>query len=239
MYLLPAIDLRHGRVVRLQQGEAGRETRYHDDPLAQAEAFIAAGAQWLHVVDLDRAFGTGDNLAMIGRIARMADGRVRVQVGGGIRTLDALRAVRDLGIARAVLGTALVRDPELVPAAVRLAGAEGIAAGLDVKDGHIAIRGWVETTGVLAREVAVRVRAEGVATVVYTDVGRDGMLSGPDLPGARALKGLGLEVILSGGVSSLEDLKAASAAGLAGVIVGRALYEGRFSLGEALEAVAS
>jgi phosphoribosylformimino-5-aminoimidazole carboxamide ribotide isomerase len=234
--LFPAIDIRAGRVVRLSQGEASRETSYHDDPVAQAERFVSAGARWIHVVDLDRAFGTGDNLAVIGRVAALASGRVKIQVGGGIRSLEALRAVLDLGISRAVLGTAAVTDPALVPQAVAAAGGDRIAIGLDTKAGMVAIRGWVETTELFADDVCRRVLSEGAKTIIYTDVSRDGMLTGPDLEGATRLQALGASVIASGGVASLQDLQAVRDAGLAGAIVGRALYEGKFTLEAALAA---
>jgi phosphoribosylformimino-5-aminoimidazole carboxamide ribotide isomerase len=234
--LFPAIDVRAGRVVRLSQGEASRETSYHDDPVAQAEQFIAAGARWIHVVDLDRAFGSGDNLAVIRRIAATVNGRVRIQVGGGIRSLDALSAVLELGVARAVLGTAAVTDPALVPGAITVAGGERIAIGLDTKAGMVVIRGWVETTELFVDDVCQRVLSEGARTIIYTDVSRDGMLTGPDLGGAVRLHALGAAVIASGGVATLEDVRAVRAAGLAGVIVGRALYEGTFTLEEALAA---
>ena len=236
MELFPAIDIRAGRVVRLSQGEAARETSYHDDPVAQAERFISAGARWIHVVDLDRAFGTGDNLGIIGRMAVAVAGRVHVQVGGGLRTLDALQAVVDLGISRAVLGTAAVIDPALVPAAVKLTGSARIAIGLDTRAGMVAIRGWVETTELLVDDVCRRVLNDGAKTIIYTDVSRDGMLTGPDIEGATRLQGLGASVIASGGVASLADLEAVRAAGLAGAIIGRALYEGKFTLAEALAA---
>jgi phosphoribosylformimino-5-aminoimidazole carboxamide ribotide isomerase len=235
--LYPAIDIRAGRVVRLAQGEAGRETRYHDDPVAQAERFISAGARWIHVVDLDRAFGTGENLASVRAIASRWGTKVRIQVGGGIRSLEALAAVMDLGVTRAVLGTATVTNPGLVSTALNLTGKEGLAIGLDSKAGRLAIRGWVETTDLLVEEVCRRVLAEGARTVIYTDVARDGMLSGPDLTGAMPLSAMGAEVIASGGVASLEDLRAVRTAGLAGAIVGRAIYEGRFSLTQALETI--
>ncbi|HWA57011.1 MAG TPA: 1-(5-phosphoribosyl)-5-[(5-phosphoribosylamino)methylideneamino]imidazole-4-carboxamide isomerase [Gemmatimonadales bacterium] len=235
MDLFPAIDIRGGRVVRLAQGEAGRETRYHDDPVAQAEQFLAAGARWIHVVDLDRAFGSGNNLAAIQAIASRVGTRVRIQVGGGLRSLDALDAVLGLGVARAVLGTAAVTEPALVPAAIRAAGAERVVIGLDAKRGMVAIRGWVETTDLRVDEVCRRVLGEGAKTIVYTDVARDGMLSGPDVEGAKVLSAMGAAVIASGGVSSLDDLRAAKAAGLAGAIVGRALYEAKFTLEQALE----
>lgn len=239
MELYPAIDIRAGHVVRLNQGDAARETSYHDDPVAQAEAFVAAGARWIHVVDLDRAFGAGENLGVIGRIAAQTRGQVKIQVGGGVRSLDALKAVRDLGAARVVLGTMAVTDPGFVPAALSEVGAERLAIGLDAREGKVAIRGWVDTTDLLATELCRRILDQGARTVIYTDVSRDGMLTGPDLHGAVQLKGMGADVIASGGVSSLDDLRAVRAAGLAGAIVGRAIYEGRFTVAEGLAAVGS
>ena len=238
MELYPAIDVRGGRVVRLSQGEAARETSYGTDPVAQAEQFVADGARWLHVVDLDRAFGTGDNLPVLARLAAALGRQVRIQVGGGLRSLEALRTVLDLGVTRGVLGTAAVTVPALVPQAVAAVGAERVAVGLDTKEGRVAIRGWVETTPLLATIVCRRVVAEGIHTIIYTDVSRDGMLSGPDLDGARTLQALGAGVIASGGVASVADLCAAREAGLAGAIAGRAIYEGRFSVAAALAALA-
>ena len=238
MELYPAIDVRGGRVGRLSQGAAARDSSYGTDPVAQAEQFVAEGARWLHVVDLDRAFGTGDNLAVLARLATALGQKVRIQVGGGLRSLDALRAVLDLGVTRGVLGTAAVTDPALVPAALATAGTERLAVGLDTKEGRVAIRGWVETTPLLATDVCRRVVAEGIHTIIYTDVSRDGMLSGPDLEGAGALRALGAGVIASGGVASVADLQAARDAGLAGAIAGRAIYEGRFTVASALAALA-
>ena len=232
MHLLPAIDLRHGRVVRLSQGEADRETVYGDDPLAVADGFAAEGAQWLHLVDLDRAFGEGDNAALLGEVIAGVRGRVRVQAGGGFRTLEAIEQVLGLGAARVVIGTAAVRTPDLVSAAVRRAGADRLAVGIDARAGIVAIRGWREETGDRADDVARRVIDQGIRTLVYTDVARDGMLAGPDLAGAAALQALGAAVIVSGGVASLDDLRQVRDAGLAGAIVGRAIYEGRFTVRE-------
>jgi phosphoribosylformimino-5-aminoimidazole carboxamide ribotide isomerase len=235
--LYPAIDIRNGRVVRLSRGDASAETSYGDEPVAQAEAFIAAGARWIHVVDLDRAFGTGDNLAVIGRLARSLGTRVQIQVGGGLRSLDALAAILDLGVSRGVLGTAAVTEPDLVPAAIAASGADRVAIGLDTRDGRIAIRGWVETTAIPATDLCRRVLSEGARIIIYTDVSRDGMLTGPDLEGAGALQALGASVIASGGVAGLRDLLAARDAGLAGAIAGRAIYEGKFTVLEALAAL--
>lgn len=238
MDLFPAIDIRHGRVVRLSQGEATRQTVYGEDPEAVAAAFAGLGAVWVHVVDLDRAFGDGENLAVVRRIAAAIGGRARIQLGGGLRTVALVREALDQGMDRVVIGTAAALDPAVVQAAVAAAGAERIAVGIDARDGRVAIRGWTETSDLTPAELARRVAGDGVRTLIYTDVARDGMLSGPDVAGARGLQGAGARVIASGGVGSLEDIRAVRDAGLAGAIVGRALYEGRFALGEALEAAA-
>ena len=207
--------------------------------LAVAERFADEGAGWLHLVDLDRAFGEGDNAALLGRVIAGLGGRLRVQVGGGFRTLEAIESMLELGAARVVIGTAAVRSPELVPAAVERAGSGRLAVGIDARAGMVAIRGWREETGERATDVAARVIAQGIRTLVYTDVARDGMLEGPDLAGAVALQALGADVIASGGVASLEDLRRARDAGLAGAIVGRAIYEGRFTVGAAVAAVSA
>ncbi len=236
MDLYPAIDIRNGRVVRLTQGEPTRQTVYGDDPLAIAEQFAERGARWIHLVDLDRAFGEGDNLPLIaGLVGRLA-GRVRVQLGGGLRTLDLVREGLDLGVARLVLGTAAAMDETFVPAAVELAGSPRLAVGVDARGGLVAVRGWTETSTLGVEELAERVVRDGITTLIYTDVTRDGTMRGPDLAGALQLQLMGARVIASGGISSLDDVRAVCAGGLAGAIVGRALYEGRIELREALEA---
>jgi phosphoribosylformimino-5-aminoimidazole carboxamide ribotide isomerase len=234
--LLPAIDIRSGRVVRLSQGEPTRQTVYGDDPVAVAERFVEQGAQWIHLVDLDRAFGSGDNLDTIRRIAERVAARVQLQLGGGFRSLDLLQAGLALGVARIVIGTAAATDPEFVPAAVAAVGSVRLAMGIDARQGYVALRGWTETTSLRAEDLARKVLREGIETVVYTDIGRDGMLEGPDLSGAVALQSLGARVIASGGVTTTDDIQSACRAGLAGVIVGRALYEGRINLSEGLAA---
>lgn len=239
MDLYPAIDIRHGRVVRLSQGEATRQTVYGDDPVAVAERFAQQGAEWIHVVDLDRAFGDGENLALVRRIVTRAGWRVKVQLGGGLRSPELVRAGLEQGVSRVVLGTAAALDPALVPAVLAAEGADRIAIGIDARDGQVAIRGWTETANLTAEALARRVTAEGARTIIYTDVARDGMLAGPDLAGARRLQQGGASVIASGGVAGVADIRAARDAGLAGVIVGRALYEGRLGLVEALEAAAT
>jgi phosphoribosylformimino-5-aminoimidazole carboxamide ribotide isomerase len=234
----PAIDIRNGHAVRLSQGEAARETVYAADPIATAHGFIAEGARWLHVVDLDRAFGTGENTALIRRLLDEVGGKARVQVSGGIRTLEVLEEMLATPAARFVLGTAVVSDPAFVPAAVAAAGSDRLAVGLDARDGKVAIRGWVVQTDERVDDLAARVIGEGIRTIIYTDVARDGMLVGPDIDGAVRLQRLGAGVIASGGIARLEDLARVRDAGLAGAITGRAIYEGRFTVAEAVRAAA-
>jgi phosphoribosylformimino-5-aminoimidazole carboxamide ribotide isomerase len=234
--LFPAIDIRNGRVVRLSQGEATRQTVYGDDPVAVAEHFVRQGARWIHLVDLDRAFGTGDNVEAVRQVAQRVASRVRLQLGGGFRSVDLLRVGVELGAARIVIGTAAATDPDFVPAAVAAVGAERLAVGIDVRAGFVALRGWTETTNRRPEELAREAMQEGIQTVIYTDISRDGMLQGPDLAGAAALQRIGARVVASGGVAAVRDISAACSRGLAGVIVGRALYEGLFQLPEALEA---
>jgi phosphoribosylformimino-5-aminoimidazole carboxamide ribotide isomerase len=230
----PAIDIRSGRVVRLAQGEPGRETEYNSDPVALAEQFVWQGARWLHIVDLDRAFGDGDNSHLIRRIITRVGSHVQIQLSGGFRSLAALRAVLPLEVTRLVVGTVAITQPDLVNSMIEEAGPHRIAVGLDARNGYVAIRGWAQATDQRVDDVARRVIAAGVRTLIYTDVARDGMLSGPDVAGALALQALGAGVIASGGVSSLADLATVMRAGLAGAVVGRALYEGRFTVAEAL-----
>jgi phosphoribosylformimino-5-aminoimidazole carboxamide ribotide isomerase len=232
--LFPAIDIRGGRVVRLSQGSAARETVYDDDPVRVAEGFVGAGARWIHLVDLDRAFDQGDNDEAIRRVADRVAARVRLQLGGGLRTLDRVIGALDLGVARLVIGTAAATDPAMLDAAVSLAPAERFAVGVDARDGFVAVRGWTETSTLRTTDLARRVVEQGIGTLIYTDVTRDGMLQGPDLAGAVALQAVGAQVVASGGVASLADLRRIGQAGLAGAIVGRALYEGRIALGDAL-----
>ncbi|MDX2192376.1 MAG: 1-(5-phosphoribosyl)-5-[(5-phosphoribosylamino)methylideneamino] imidazole-4-carboxamide isomerase [Gemmatimonadales bacterium] len=238
MQLYPAIDIRHGSVVRLVRGEADQQTVYASDPVVQAQRFAAEGAAWIHVVDLDRAFGEGDNFEVLRRIAASVGG-VRVQAGGGFRSAAAISDALEAGIARIVLGTQAIVDPDFLDGAVRAVGAARLAVALDARDGVVQLRGWRESGGERVDSVARRALGFGVRTVIYTDIGRDGMLAGPDIDGAGRLAALGCDVIASGGVASLDDLRAIGAAGLAGAIVGRALYEGRFTLGEALACASS
>jgi phosphoribosylformimino-5-aminoimidazole carboxamide ribotide isomerase len=237
--LFPAIDIRRGRVVRLSQGEATRQTVYGTDPCAVAEEFADQGAHWIHLVDLDRALGEGDNDDSVGRILERVRGRVRIQVGGGFRELERVKRGIELGIDRVVIGTAAATEAGFLAAVAAEVPAERVAIGVDARDGWVAVRGWTETSTLRSIELASRALASGISTLIYTDVARDGMLQGPDIPGALELQGQGARVIASGGVSSLDDLRRIADAGLAGAIVGRALYEGRFDLPRALEAAGS
>jgi len=235
--LYPAIDIRSGRVVRLSQGEATRQTVYGTDPAAVAERFADQGARWVHVVDLDRAFGEGDNESAVRGVLERVGGRLRVQLGGGFRSLDLVRRGVEIGAHRVVIGTAAALDPTFLASAAAAVPADRLAAGVDARDGQVAVRGWTETSALTAAELAQRALDAGITTLIYTDVARDGMLGGADVDGAVALQRLGAQVIASGGVASLDDLRRIARAGLAGAIVGRALYEGVFDLPQALEAV--
>jgi len=232
--VFPAIDVRAGRVVRLSQGDFDRETIYGHSPADVAESFVVAGAEWVHLVDLDAARGDGSNHAAISAVAARLNGRARLQVGGGVRSLDAAQKLAALGVARVVMGSAAVRTPELVDA---VAGIVDVAVGLDHRNGEVAVDGWTAGSS-LRLDDALR-RYAAASAFVVTDISRDGMLSGPDLAGLVAAAGVtSLPIIASGGVGSLDDLRELrDARVIAGVIVGRALYEGKFGLAEALSVV--
>ncbi len=238
--LYPAIDLKDGRCVRLEKGDMARATVYADDPAAQARAFAAAGCRWIHVVDLDGATsGRPVNAAAVARILEAVE--VPVQLGGGIRDRATLDDWLARGVRRVVLGTAALRDPDLVRAACRDHPGR-IAVGIDARGGRVAVEGWVETSDVDALELALRFEDAGVAAIVYTDIDRDGVLAGPNVAATAALaERLTTPVIASGGVASLDDLRAlraAASAGIEGVICGRALYDGRIDLADALAVLA-
>lgn len=229
MILFPAIDLKQGQVVRLLYGRADAVTVYGDDPAAQAKAFQAAGFQWLHVVDLDGAFsGSGGNGEAVAAILKAVD--LPVQLGGGIRDLARIEAWLALGVRRVILGTVAVKDPDLVREACREFPGR-IVVGVDAKEGYVAVEGWAERSDISTLDLALRFRDAGVAALLYTDVGRDGALTGVDVEGTAALaKASGMPVIASGGVAGMADLEALLAAeepGIEGVVVGRALYDGR------------
>jgi len=226
--LYPAIDLRGGRVVRLLQGDYARETVYGDDPVAVAQSFVDDGATWVHIVDLDAA-RSGDpiNRPVIRRVADALRGRAAVQTGGGVRSLDDARELAAAGVARVVMGSAAVSRPELV---AEVSGVVPVAVGLDHRAGEIAVHGWTEGSG-LRLEDALGLFPSAAAFVI-TDIARDGMLAGPDVEGlADAARRTTTPVIASGGVSSLDDVRRLSEIpNLAGVITGKAIYEGRFTV---------
>jgi phosphoribosylformimino-5-aminoimidazole carboxamide ribotide isomerase len=237
--LLPAIDLKNGEAVRLQQGDMARATIFHRDPAEQARAFAAQGFEYLHIVDLDGAFaGKPMNAAAVERI--LAGVRIPVQLGGGIRDHATIDGWLAKGVARVVIGTAAVRDPALVKEAAKRFPAR-IAVGLDARDGKVAVEGWAESSELSALEIAKRFEDAGVAAVIYTDIARDGMLEGLNLDATVALaNAVSIPVIASGGFASLEDVRALLAPRankLAGAIVGRALYDGRLDAAAALRLI--
>jgi phosphoribosylformimino-5-aminoimidazole carboxamide ribotide isomerase len=248
MIVFPAIDLRQGRCVRLRQGRAEDETVFGEDPAAMARRWVEEGAQWLHVVNLDGAFGERAgaeerpvNLQRLEQI-RTAVPQTPIQFGGGVRSLDDVQTALDLGASRVVLGTAAVRNPELVGEAVSRFGPGSIVAGIDARDGKAAIHGWQETSEVTAAVLGHMMRNLGVERVVYTDISRDGMLTGVNVEATADLaRATGLRVIASGGVASLDDIRRVRAeadAGIEGVIAGQALYTGALDLSEALQVAA-
>ncbi len=235
MIVYPAIDLRGGKVVRLKQGDPARLTAYSDDPAETARRWLEAGARWLHVVNLDGAFGESEdvNLSALEAILELG---ARVQFGGGMRSLDAIARALDLGVSRAILGTIAVENPNVVAQALARFGAEKIAVGIDARDGLARTRGWKTDSGVPALDLALHMRRLGLATVIFTDVSRDGLGGGLNIAATRALADAsGLDVIASGGVHTIDDVRAVKEAGLAGCIIGRALYDGTVELVSALK----
>ncbi len=239
MILFPAIDLKAGQVVRLLHGRADAVTVYGDDPAGQARRFADTGFRWLHVVDLDGAFtGEGGNSGAVAEILKAVE--LPVQLGGGIRDLARIEGWLGLGVRRVILGTVAVKDPDLVRQACRQFPGR-IVVGVDAREGHVAVEGWAEKSSLTALELALRFRDAGVAALLYTDVGRDGALTGVDVEGTASLaRESGLPVIASGGVAGLADIEALRAEahhGIEGVVVGRALYDGRLDPAAALAAL--
>ncbi|EAQ03401.1 phosphoribosylformimino-5-aminoimidazole carboxamide ribotide isomerase [Pseudooceanicola batsensis HTCC2597] len=235
MFLYPAIDLKDGKAVRLYKGDMDQATVFNDDPAAQAEAFVAAGCEWLHLVDLNGAFaGTPVNAAPVEAILERT--KVPAQLGGGIRDLATIEMWLSKGLARVILGTVAVENPALVREAARNFPGQ-VAIGIDARDGRVATKGWAEETDVTVTDLARSFEDAGVAAIIYTDINRDGAMQGPNIPATAALAGaVSIPVIASGGVSSLDDLRALKACGapLDGAISGRALYDGAIDLAEAL-----
>jgi len=239
--LIPAIDIKDGACVRLEQGDMARATVFHRDPAAQARTFATLGFDYLHVVDLDGAFaGEPVNVAAVERIIETA--KIPLQLGGGIRTIGTIESWLDRGVSRVVIGTAAVREPALVTKAARLYPGR-VAVALDARDGRVAVAGWAETSELDVFDVARRFEDAGIAALVYTDVARDGMLAGLHIDAAIALaEAVSIPVIVSGGLASIADVAALlepRARKLAGAIAGRALYDGRLDPAEALRLIGS
>ncbi|MEM8776823.1 MAG: 1-(5-phosphoribosyl)-5-[(5-phosphoribosylamino)methylideneamino]imidazole-4-carboxamide isomerase [Pseudomonadota bacterium] len=236
MILYPAIDLKDGQAVRLLRGEMDQATVFNDDPAGQAMEFVDAGCEWLHLVDLNGAFkGTPVNAAPVEAILRKTN--IPAQLGGGIRDMTTIERWLDRGLARVILGTIAVEHPDLVREAAK-AFPGHVAVGIDARDGRVATKGWAEETNVLVTDLARSFEDAGVSAIIYTDINRDGAMKGPNVEATASLaNAVSIPVIASGGVSSIEDLKALRDCGapLDGAISGRALYDGAIDLAEALE----
>lgn len=235
MIILPAIDIKGGRCVRLLQGRAEEETVYGTDPVKMAQNWERQGAEYLHVVDLDGAFdGKSPNEEIIKNMARSIS--IPIQLGGGIRSIDKIkRLLDDYGIQRVIMGTTAVENTEMVQQALTTYG-NRIVAGIDASQGKVAIRGWVKKTDISAVNLGLRMKEYGIKTIIYTDIAKDGMLQGPNLEEtAEMINKTGLEIIASGGVTCLEDLQKTKEIGAAGVIVGKALYTDDIQLSKAIE----
>lgn len=234
MQLYPAIDMKNGQCVRLRQGEFKDITVYSDHPERVAEYWESRGASFLHLVDLDGALaGRSVNEAVIRRI--VASVSVPVEIGGGIRSEEAIEGMLSLGVKRVIIGTRAVEEPEFLRDMVKKFGSDAIVAGVDAKNGLVATQGWEQVSQVTAAELCSRMKEYGVEHIVYTDISRDGMLSGPNVEATRLLtEETGLDIIASGGVSCMEDLEALYQAGIRGTIIGKALYENRIELSEAV-----
>lgn len=235
--IYPAIDLRNGNVVRLKEGDPNRMTSYSADPAQTAKQWLNAGATWLHVVNLDGAFGEIDsaNQTALQSILKLG---ARVQFGGGLRSMKMIEKIFELGVSRAVLGTIAIEQPEIVKDAIRKFGAEKIAVGIDARDGFVSVRGWKEDSKILAADLALHMQTFGLDTVIFTDIRRDGLGGGLNIEASRQLANVsGLNVIASGGVQTLEDVIATRGANLSGVIIGRALYEGAIVLADCLRQI--
>jgi phosphoribosylformimino-5-aminoimidazole carboxamide ribotide isomerase len=232
--IYPAIDLRQGAVVRLQQGDPDRQTLFSTNPAETARSWLSAGAPWLHVVNLDGAFGDADTLNRKAILAILAEAEQfggSVQLGGGLRSYADIRSARDAGVRRIVLGTLAVEQPELLAKAIAEFGAEHIAAGVDAEDGWVKVRGWQQATGLSVFELVSELASAGLKWLIFTDIARDGVGTGLNIGTTRRLARLsGLKVIASGGVRGEGDIQQARQASCAGVIVGRALYDQRLTV---------
>ncbi|MCR5743604.1 MAG: 1-(5-phosphoribosyl)-5-[(5-phosphoribosylamino)methylideneamino]imidazole-4-carboxamide isomerase [Lachnospiraceae bacterium] len=235
MRLYPAIDIKDGKCVRLKQGKFDDVNVYFDDPVEVAKSFERAGASFIHLVDLDGALaGRGVNRDVISRIAETVS--IPVELGGGIRTMKDLEEVFDMGVYRAIIGTKAVSEPEFISRAIAKYGAERIVVGIDAKNGMVAVAGWGEVSSVKATDLGVKMAELGVKTIIYTDISKDGMLSGPNVEQTKALSdATGIDIIASGGVSCMEDLEKIFANKIHGAIIGKAIYEKRIDLALAVD----
>ncbi len=239
MIIYPAIDLKDGNCVRLVLGRVENQTVYSSDPASMADSFQEQGAEWLHVVDLDGAFeGQPKNMQAIKQIA--AQIKIPFQVGGGLRKMEDVEKVLEMGAARAIIGTRAVTSPDFIEALLKRFGPDRIVLGLDARDGMVAIEGWVEKSSLQAIDFGKQMRQMGIKTAIFTDVSRDGLLQGPNLDSIRAMAlQTGLNIIASGGVSSpdnIHKLREMEPLGVSGAIIGKALYDGKITLQAALEA---
>ena len=238
MDILPAIDLREGKCVRLLQGDYTKQINYSEDPVAVARRFEADGASWLHVVDLDGAReGVLRNMSTIERMVR--ETKLRVEIGGGLRDTQVIEELLRVGVARCVVGTQALEDWNWFRGLVHREDLRGrVALGLDARQGQLAVKGWTEQTQQTALQVAERVAEWPLAAIIYTDIGRDGMLLGPNMDAIKVLAEFSkVPIIASGGVTDIEDVRRLSALPLLGIIIGRAIYEGQLELGEAVRIV--
>ena len=236
MQLYPAIDLKDGQCVRLKQGEFKEITVYSQKPEEVAALWQSQGATFLHLVDLDGALaGRSVNDKVIKKIADTVS--IPIEIGGGIRSEEAIESMLSLGVTRVIIGTKAVENPEFIRDMVKKFGPDRIVAGVDAKDGMVAVEGWEKISGISALELCNRMKEYGVRHIVYTDISRDGMLSGPNVEYTKRLtEETGMDIIASGGMSSMEDLKQLTCAGVCGAIIGKALYEKRIDLKEAIKA---
>lgn len=234
MQLYPAIDIKEGKCVRLTQGVFDNIKVYSDSPSQIAKLWVSQGATFLHLVDLDGALaGKAVNGAIIKEIIEAVD--VPVQLGGGIRSEEAVKSILDLGVHRVIIGTKAVKEPEFIKVLIERFGPEQIVAGIDAKDGKVAVEGWEKVSTLTAIELCSKMKEYGVRHVVYTDISRDGMLTGPNISATKKLtEEIGMDIIASGGVSCMEDLQKLYEEGIGGTIIGKALYEKRLNLGDAI-----
>ncbi|MBK7920196.1 MAG: 1-(5-phosphoribosyl)-5-[(5-phosphoribosylamino)methylideneamino]imidazole-4-carboxamide isomerase [Chloroflexi bacterium] len=238
--IYPAIDLRNGRVVRLQLGDPNKQTVFSDDPAAMGRQWLAAGAEWLHVVNLDGAFDEAGaaNWAALPQLTRLG---AQVQFGGGIRALADVARALEAGAARVILGTTAVENPALVAKAIAQFGADCIVVGIDARDGRVKTRGWLHDTAITPAQLGQQMKESGVQTIIYTDISRDGVLTGVNAAAtAQLAQATGLRVIASGGVAALDDITRCAALagqGVVGVITGRAIYDGRLDLHTAFQTI--